>query len=113
MLRVVSNGTPLTNVKQVITSSQKYVVNTTPDYVPFAAVPTTTDLGLKLVRSHYQQKDGNGGNLGPAPINTGADKGGDMGGCILPTTVGATTSKQTQLIQNATADNENMGCVKR
>lgn len=115
VLRVVSSGTALTNVKQLISSSQTYVVNITPDYVPFAAVTGTNppEIGLKFLRSHYQQYDGAGNKIGVAPINTGADKGGDMGGCILPTTAGLLTSKQTQLIQNATADNSNRGCVLR
>jgi hypothetical protein len=112
-LRVVSNGTALTNIKALVTKSQVFVVNSVPDYVPATAVGGTTDLGLKLLRSHYQQKDGNGVNLGGTPLNTGADRGGDMGGCILPTTVGTTTFAQTQLIQNATADNNNYGCVLR
>lgn len=111
VLRTVSSGTNNTAIGQLVTASNKFVVNSTPDYVPFKTVAGTTDLGLKLVRSHYQQKDGNGANLGPAPINTGADKGGDMGGCILPTTAGVTTSKQLQLIQNGTDDS--LGCVKR
>jgi hypothetical protein len=113
LLRVVSTGTPLTNVKQVIASSQKYVVTTTPDYVPAAAVSGTLDLGLVLLHSHYQQVDGSGKNLGPAPVNSGVDKGGDMGGCILPTKAGVSTYKQTQLIQNANSDNSNTGCVLR
>jgi hypothetical protein len=113
LLRVVSSGTPNTNAKALITASQKYVVNTVPDYVPAATVAGTTDLGLKLVRSHYQQKDGNGGNIGSAPINTGADKGGDMGGQILPTLAGVTTSKQTQLIQSSNSDSSNLGPALR
>lgn len=111
VLRVISGGTANTALTQLVTNSQKYVVNNTPDYVPFKAVAGTTDLGLKLVRSHYQQKDGDGNNIGAAPVNTGTDKGGDMGGCILPTAVGVTISAQKQLIQNATDDS--LGCVKR
>jgi hypothetical protein len=113
LLRVVSNATALANVKQVIASSQKYVVTTTRDYVPVAAVAGTTNLGLKLLRSHYQRFDGAGNKIGVAQANTGADKGSDMGGCILPTTVGVTTSKHLQLIQNANSDNSSTGCVLR
>jgi ABC-type phosphate transport system substrate-binding protein len=115
ILRVISNGTGLTNIKQVITTAQKYVVNINPDYVPAVAVAGTTppEVGLKFLRSHFQQKDGAGNNIGLAPINTGADKGGDAGGCILPTTAGVLTSKQTQLIQTTNADNSDMGCVLR
>ncbi len=113
LLRLVSSGTPNTNAKALVTASQKYVVNSVPDYIPAAAVAGTTDLGLKLVRSHYQQKDGNGNNIGPAPLNTGADKGGDMGGQILSTVIGVTTSKQTQLIQNSNSDSSNLGPVVR
>lgn len=89
------------------------MVNAVPDYVLFAAVTGTTDLGLKLVRSHYQQKDGNGNLLGLGPINTGADRGGDMGGQILPTTIGATTAAQTNLIQSTNSDSTNLGPALR
>src|SRR5262249_21728974 len=116
LLRLMSNGTGLTNVGFLLTASQKYVVSTTPDYIPALAVSGVTgnlELGLKMLRSHYQQTDGNGAALGPAPVNSGADKGGDMGGCILPTTIGVTTYNQKQLIQNSTTAAENVGCVLR
>src|SRR5258708_38490534 len=73
----------------------------------------TLDLGLKVLGSHYQQKDGNGVLLGAGPVANSPEKGGDMGGYIIPTVIGVTTYKQTRLIQNATADNSNLGPIAR
>ncbi len=103
-LRVVSTGTALTNAEKLILSSQKFVVNTIPDYIP--AVKTTatvvingvsssfTDPGATLLRSHYQQVDGSGASIGPVPHNKTGESGGDMGGCIV-----LSTNTATQLIQ--------------
>jgi len=112
LLRIVSSGVAATNSAALVKASNIYVVNDTPDYVPAAAVSGTTDLGLKLLRSHYQQKDGAGTLLGSAPANS-PEKGGDMGGYIIPTLIGVTTFQQTQLIQNANAENSNLGPVER
>jgi hypothetical protein len=75
-LRVVSNGTALTNVKTLVSKSNLFVVQAVPDYVPFSAVKsgtTTLDPGLTQQRSHY----------GPGAHNTGTTEGGrDAGGCI-------------------------------
>jgi len=79
ILRVVSNGTGLTNVKLLVTGAQKYNVTTVPDFVPFVKIGgTPSDPGLSLLRSHYTR-------VGVAPVNVGSsgDKGGDVGGCIL------------------------------
>lgn len=103
LLRLVATGTASTNAVALITASNKFVVNAVPDYVPFKTVTGTTDLGTKLLRSHYQQKDGAGTLLGKAPVNEPAEAGGDMGGAIIPTTIGVTTETQKQLIQNGTA----------
>jgi hypothetical protein len=88
-LRAVSNGTPLTALKTLITSSQSFVVTTEPDFVPAVKVGLT-DPGLPLLRSHYTQE-------GVAPINVSAngDRGGDAGGCILTSTGSVTTSDTT------------------
>jgi hypothetical protein len=102
LLRIVATGTASTNAAALVKASNAYVVTSVPDYVSSAVVTGTLDLGLKLLRSHYQQKDGGGALLGPAPVNSGADKGGDMGGQIIPTLIGVTTYKETQLIQNGT-----------
>jgi len=83
LLRAVSNGTALTNVKILISKSQTFVVNNTPDYVP--AIKVGTDPGLKLLRSHY----GTGASNAP-------EKGRDAGGCIEPS-----GSKTTQQVQEA------------
>jgi len=81
LLRVVSNGTALTNVNTLILKSQTFVVNNTPDYVP--AKKAGTDPGLKLLRSHY----GTGASNAP-------EKGRDAGGCIQAS--GSTTTQKVQ-----------------
>jgi len=105
LLRMVATGTASTNIAALVKASNKYVVTTVPDYVPAGAVAGTLDLGIKLLRSHYYQKDGAGIAIGPAPVNTvGADHGGDMGGLIIPTTIGASTATKLDLIQDQKAD---------
>jgi hypothetical protein len=112
LLRLVSNGAGSTNAAALVKASNIFVVNDVPDYVPAGVVAGTTDLGIKLLRSHYQQKDGAGMLLGSAPVNS-PEKGGDMGGYIIPTVIGVTTLQQTELIQNATSENSNLGPVER
>jgi len=98
IVRLVSNGTALTNAKALVAKSQEFVVSSIPDYAPFAKTTVSglpTDPGLTILRSHYQQKDGAGNLLGAAPVNSGTgEAGGDMGGQILPS-----TSKTTQNVQ--------------
>lgn len=109
LLRFVSGGTNGANAAAMITAAQKYVVSVTPDYVPAVAASSggTSDLGLKLLRSHYQQKDGNNVHLGATGVATNSpEKGGDMGGAIIPTLIGVTTYKQVQLIQNQTTTSD-------
>jgi hypothetical protein len=106
LLRLVATGTASTNAAALVKASNAFVVTTVPDYVSNAAVTGTLDLGLKLLRSHYQQKGGSGIVIGAAPVNSGADKGGDMGGQIIPTLIGVTTYKETQLIQNGTLETQ-------
>jgi len=124
LLRILATGTASANVVTLRTASNKYVVSTVPDYVPSTAqtVGGTADLGLKLLRSHYQQKDGSNPpvNLGGNPINvsgacTGNEPteiGGDMGGMIIPTTVGVTIETQCQILQSSDA-NGGLGPVLR
>ncbi len=113
---IAGTGAPATNVGAMVKASQGYVVGGVPDYIPYVAVtcnatstpacsPTVTDVGLKLLRSHYEQRDGNGVKLGGCATikNTTTECGGDAGGFIIPTTIGATTSSQLQLVQNETA----------
>ena len=86
VLRVVSDGTALTNVKLLVTNSQAYAVSVVPDFVPALKVGTL-DPGLKLLRSHY----------GPSAVNFGSgEKGRDEGGCIEKA-----GTKTTQLVQDA------------
>lgn len=95
-LRVVSNGTALSAAQLLVTGSQTYVVNSTPDFVPALKVGAT-DPGLPLLRSHYTQE-----GIAPVNVGTSGDKGGDAGGCILTTTgVTATSDTTTKLAQVA------------
>jgi len=106
LLRIVSTGKALTNAEKVVASSQAFVVTSVPDYVPATSTKVTiggksfTDPGLTLIRSHYQQTDGNGNPIGKAGVNSGkTESGGDQGGAIL-----SNTNLGTQLIQgNANA----------
>jgi hypothetical protein len=103
VVRLVSNGTGLTNAKTLITKSQQFVVTSVPDYVPFTKTTAggITDPGLLIVRSHYQEYDGAGTLLGAAPVNTpvASEAGGDAGGVILSCATTATCSKTTQEVQ--------------
>jgi hypothetical protein len=115
ILRLVSDGTTLTNVRNLVAASQVYAATTTPDFVPVVAVPANAalgfdgDPGLQLLRSHYQQVDNAGTKLGPAPVDDSAtgDKGGDVAGCIEHSLPGTTADEieesdaVTGLIHNA------------
>jgi hypothetical protein len=89
ILRILSNGTALTAAETLVSTSQSYAVNSTPDFVPFAKVGAT-DPGLALLRSHYPQE-----GVQPVNVATTGDKGGDVGGCILTNTGTSTTSDTT------------------
>jgi hypothetical protein len=124
LLRLIAAGTTGTNVQALLTAAQKYAVLNTPDFVPAIKQTITaaensfgyaiTDNGLLLLRSHYQQFDGAGVNIGVAPVNQPADKGGEVGGLIIPTSIGvtlsATTTKNTenqlQIIQSSNPDGD-------
>jgi hypothetical protein len=102
LLRLVSNGTALTNAKALAKVSQEYVVTSVPDFVPFVKTVAggITDPGLLYLRSHYQQYDGAGALIGAAPIDSGTtEAGGDLGGEILPCASTSTCSKTTQNVQ--------------
>jgi len=119
LLHMLYNSSQTTPVKDLIATSNTYVVTSVPDYIPAGKVVTPanstcgtaayTDLGLQLVRSHYQQFDGNGAALGGAPAFPGTSSsnttgpGGDMGGMIIPTTLGAATAYQTYVTQSGDA----------
>ncbi len=116
LLRLVSvAGANGTDIDDLLKASNKYVVSTTPDYIPYANIaaqgPIPADLGAKLLRSHYQQVDGAGHALGLAPVNS-PEAGGDMGGFIIPNTIGTSTYKQNCLVQNTAADGS-MGPIFR
>jgi hypothetical protein len=106
LLRLVATGTASAAAQALANSGASVVVTVVPDYVPFKATTAggISDLGLKLLRSHYAQRDGNGVRLGKttAITNEPTENGGDMGGLIIPTTIGVTTEQQIQLIQNET-----------
>jgi len=117
VLRVVTNSPAPKAVTDLVAASQDYVVNDVPDFVP--AVAVGGDPGLKVWRSHYQQWDGTGTALGAAPSNgtfnaggnsTGADAGGDMGGCVL--NPGSTLKKFTGYIEHAFGDQDTPGAKK-
>jgi len=102
ILRLVSNGTGLTNAKALVTKSNAFVVTSVPDYVPFVKTVSggVTDPGLLLRRSHYQQYDGAGTLLGAAPVNNGtAEAGGDAGGQIVSCATTPTCVATTQHVQ--------------
>jgi len=95
VVRLVSNGTPLTYATSLVHNSQKFVVTSVPDYVPATKTIAggITDPGLVYLRSHYQQYDGAGNFIGAAPLDKGTkEAGGDMGGCILPVAKNTTQS---------------------
>jgi hypothetical protein len=102
VVRLVSNGTGLTNAKALVKNSQAFVVTSVPDYVPVLKTVAggITDPGLLIVRSHYQEYDGAGTLLGAAPVNSGTtEAGGDAGGVILSCATTALCSKTTQEVQ--------------
>ena len=82
VLRLISDGTNLTNAKVLVSGAQAAAVTTVPDFVP--AIPTGTDAGLKCYRSHYLLKLTNtdatttsvAGNNGLVGVEAGRDEGG-------------------------------------
>jgi hypothetical protein len=126
LLRLVASGSTNANITALIGSAEKQAVLTTPDFVPVSKETITaaenpfgyaiTDNGLLLLRSHYQQYDGAGVAIGSAAVNepTTSEKGGDMGGTIIPTSIGVTglataakdTENQTQVVQSSNADGD-------
>jgi hypothetical protein len=126
LLRLVATGTAGANASALITAAEKQAVLTTPDFVPESKQTITaaenpfgyaiTDNGLLLLRSHYQQYDGSGVNIGVAAVNqpTTSEKGGDMGGLIIPTSIGVTlsatasksTENQIQVVQSSNPDGD-------
>jgi hypothetical protein len=114
VLRLAYHAAQATPVKNLVKTSNTFVVTSIPDYIPFAKVPLVagvcatgafTDPGLLVWRSHYQQLDGSNRPLGKAPVNTDtADAGGDMGGAILIYEVNSLgiPDNTTQLAQSGT-----------
>lgn len=101
ILRLISDGATLINVRNLVAASQIYAATTTPDFVPVVAVGGNTSLGfdgdpgLQLLRSHYQQVDNAGHKIGLAPVddNVNGDAGGDVAGCIEHFLPGTTTDE--------------------
>jgi hypothetical protein len=133
LLRLIATGTAGTNASTLISAAEKAAVLDTPDFVPVAKQTITaaenpfgyaiTDNGLLLLRSHYQQYDGSGVTVGGTPVNepTTSEKGGDMGGLIIPTAIGVTglssaakdTENQTQIVQSSNATTGGLGPALR
>lgn len=115
LLHLVYDTSQATGVKDLITTSNTYVVTSVPDYIPASKVTAAAggtcgtaayvDIGLNLVRSHYESLDGNGAALGTAPAYPGTTTsnttggGADMGGMIIPTSLGGPTAFQTYMVQ--------------
>ncbi|MGB8010976.1 MAG: hypothetical protein WCF68_05140 [Terriglobales bacterium] len=103
VLRLVSDGTNLTNAKALAKAAQEFAVSSVPDFVPFVKTAVTglpTDPGLLLVRSHYQQYDGAGNLIGATPVNSGTgEAGGDLGGLVLSCPTATTCTKTAQQVQ--------------
>jgi hypothetical protein len=102
---MVTSSAHATSLTDLVRASETYVVNDTPDYIP--AIAIGADPGLKIFHTHYQQRSGTNGLLGPAPSNgtfnshgnpVSGDKGGDMGGCTI-STKGITSTKDIGFIQ--------------
>ena len=112
VLRLVA-GSAVSAATNLVNNSQKYVVSTVPDYIPFAAVTcpasgsingftctagAVIDPGLQIVRSHFGCTAATCGKTGPAvkpPVNAGStERGRDAGGQILP--IGTGTINLTQ-----------------
>jgi len=107
LLRFLANTKSKTAVTDLISTAQTFVVSQVPDFVPAVGIPAgctgsgCTDPGLQLFRAHYQQLNGDGADLGPAPSDgtfnsndnpSGGDLGGDMGGCVGSTVGGFTVA---------------------
>jgi hypothetical protein len=114
LLRMVTTAANKTNITNLLTASWTHIVNETPDYIPLQA--TGADPGVKIFHSHYQQRNGNNGVLGPAPTNgppagfaggnppvTAADHGGEAGGCTISTTGITAVLKKNFIQANVTA----------
>lgn len=87
IIRVISYAAGTKDAEALVKGAQVAVVDDVPDYVPAVKTvgKTQTDPGLLVWRSHYQEFDGAGTNLGGAPVNCGkTEAGGDGGGTILP-----------------------------
>jgi hypothetical protein len=82
VLRLVSNGAALSSANLLISTSQTFAVNSTPDFVP--AVKVGADPGLLLLRSHYST----------GAVNFGTTEAGrDEGGCIEHGSTNSTTQQ--------------------
>jgi hypothetical protein len=104
LLRMVTSSVHESSLTDLVKGSNTYVVEDTPDYIP--ALASSGDPGLKIFHTHYQQRSGTNGLLGPTPTNgtfkngnpVGGDKGGDMGGCTI-STKGITSTTDIGYIQ--------------
>jgi hypothetical protein len=93
VVRLVSAGATTGLAQDLVSSSNQYVVTTTPDYVPFAPTydnnSNLIDPGLQIERSHFGCTTATcGQSVGPNPPSQaacGVERGRDAGGAILTT----------------------------
>jgi len=83
-LRAVTDasGKNLSATVNIVASAQANINKYVPDFVPY--VPAGGDSGMKFYRSHFTQS-GVAGNNGLPFTEPSNEKGGDVGGCIEPT----------------------------
>jgi hypothetical protein len=103
------------NVTNMVKASQKFVVDDVPDYIPaISTVGTTgTDPGLKILRSHYQQWNGTGADIGTAPHDAATEGGGDMGGCVETIKSGKGADETKINMINSAFGEHDTACVVR
>ena len=99
VLRLVAGQNSETYAQDLVTTSNQYVVTTTPDYVPFLPVYDSSnnliDPGLQVERSHFGCTAATcGTGVLPNQAACAVETGRDAGGQILP--IGDCTTGITQ-----------------
>ena len=103
IVRLITSGAKLSAIQKLVATSNTFVVDTTPDYVPFNPVlaadgVTIIDPGLQYLRSHFGCVAATcGTNVFTSAVNppvNSPETGRDAGGSILP--IGDTTTGFSQ-----------------